>query len=554
MGNALLTGVSGLNSHQKMLEVIGNNLANLNSTAYKAQRVLFSDLLYQTVSAASSGANGLIGGINPAQVGSGSQVSQISSNFTQGNLEPTGQDLDFAIDGDGFFVVSGGGSPKYTRAGSFAVDADGLLIDPATGYRVQRFGDAGEPNGIDPSFQTAGDMNIHVPFGASIPGKTTTQVNLVGNVSSDSVGPAAEVLATNAPWLAGGVPATAATLLSALDSSVTPYVGGDSIQFTGTNMDGTPVNTTFNVDATTTVGDLLNAITAAFPDGTATIDVDGNIQLTSNTVGEALFSIQIRDVAGNTGAVRYDTHPFVVSENGRDGTKVLGGFEVFDIRGKAHTVTTTLQKQADGSWNLTATIPDGDGTILDGQIDNIRFNDDGSFLEAGGVGLADLNLSFTWRDLAQPQVITLGFGTQNSYDGMTQLSASSTTSAFQDGYASGTLTELRMSSNGLMEGVATNGRSIPLAQVAIATFRNPSGLTRAGANYYDTSLASGDAEIGTALSGDRGTVKSNYLERSNVDIALEFTQLITAQRGFSANARTITVTDEILQELTGLIR
>jgi flagellar hook protein FlgE len=137
---------------------------------------------------------------------------------------------------------------------------------------------------------------------------------------------------------------------------------------------------------------------------------------------------------------------------------------------------------------------------------------------------------------------------------MTQLSASSTTSAFQDGYASGTLTEVRMSSNGLMEGVATNGRSIPLAQLAIATFRNPSGLTRAGSNYYDTSLASGDAEIGTALSGDRGTVKSNYLERSNVDIALEFTQLITAQRGFSANARTITVTDEILQELTSLIR
>lgn len=554
MGNALLTGVSGLNSHQKMLEVIGNNLANLNSTAYKAQRVLFSDLLYQTVSAASSGANGLIGGINPSQVGSGSQVGQITANFTQGNLEPTGQDLDFAIDGDGFFVVSGGGSPRYTRAGSFAVDADGLLIDPSTGYRVQRFGDAGEPNGVDPSFQTAGDMNIHVPFGASIPGKTTSIVNLVGNLSSDSVGPAAEVLATNAPWQSGGLPATASTLLNDLDSSVTDYVAGDSLQFTGTNKDGTPVNTTFNVGPATTMGDLLNAMTAAFPDATASIDTSGNLRLTSNTTGEALFSVQVRDVAGNTGAVRFDTHPFVVSENGRDGTKVLGGFEVYDIRGKAHTVTTTLQKQADGSWDLTATIPDGEGTILDGQIGNIRFNDDGSFLEAGGVGLEDLNLSFTWRDLAQPQVITVGFGSQNSYDGMTQLSAASTTSAFQDGYASGTLTEVRMSSNGMIEGVATNGRSIPLAQLAIATFRNPSGLTRAGSNYYDTSLASGDAEIGTALSGDRGTIKSNYLERSNVDIALEFTNLITAQRGFSANARTITVTDEVLQELTSLIR
>ena len=554
MGNALLTGVSGLNSHQKMLEVIGNNLANLNSTAYKAQRVLFSDLLYQTVSAASAGANGVIGGINPSQVGSGSQVGQITANFSQGNLEPTGQALDFAIDGDGFFVVSGGGAPKFTRAGSFQVDADGLLIDPSTGYRVQRFGDAGEPNGVDPSFQIAGDNNIHVPFGASIPGKTTSRVNLVGNLSSDAVGPAAEILSTNAPWLAGGLPAAAATLLSALDSSVTPYAPGDSLQITGTNKDGTPVNTTFNVTAGTTVGDLLGAITAAFPDGTASIDVDGNMQLTSNSVGEALFSIQVRDVAGNTGAMRFDTHPFVVEENGRDGTKVLGGFEVYDIRGKAHTVTTTLQKQSDGSWTLSASIPSNEGTILDGSIQNIRFNDDGSFNDAAGVGLADLNLSFTWRDLAQPQVITLGFGTQNSYDGMTQLSAASTTSAFQDGYASGTLTEVRVSTNGMIQGVATNGRSIPLAQLAIATFRNPSGLTRAGANYYDTSLASGDSEIGTALSGDRGTVKSNYLERSNVDIALEFTQLITAQRGFSANARTITVTDEILQELTSLIR
>src|SRR5690349_19589124 len=209
-------------------------------------------------------------------------------------------------------------------------------------------------------------MNIHVPFGASIPGKTTSRVDLVGNLSSDSVGPAAEVLSTNAAWLAGGLPATPATLLSALDSSVTPYAAGDSLQFTGTNQDGTPVNTTFNVGPATTVGDLLNAITAAFPDGTATVDVDGNFQLTANSTGEALFSIQIQDVAGNTGAMRFDTHPFVVSENGREGTKVLGGFEVYDIRGKAHTVTTTLQKQADGSWNLTATIPTGEGTILDG--------------------------------------------------------------------------------------------------------------------------------------------------------------------------------------------
>src|SRR5262245_44395242 len=98
MSNPLLTGVSGLASHQKMLEVIGNNLANLNSTAYKEQRVLFSDLLYSTLSAASSGSAGVLGGINPSQVGSGSQIASVDSNFSQGNLQPTGQPLDFAID------------------------------------------------------------------------------------------------------------------------------------------------------------------------------------------------------------------------------------------------------------------------------------------------------------------------------------------------------------------------------------------------------------------------------------------------------------------------
>ena len=122
MANALITGVSGLNSHQRMLEVIGNNLANLNTTAYKSRRTLFSDMLYETVRAASGGTNGELGGVNPAQVGSGSRVARIDLQFSQGNFETTGGQLDFALEGNGFFIVNDGTQNLYTRAGAFGVE------------------------------------------------------------------------------------------------------------------------------------------------------------------------------------------------------------------------------------------------------------------------------------------------------------------------------------------------------------------------------------------------------------------------------------------------
>jgi len=108
--------------------------------------------------------------------------------------------------------------------------------------------------------------------------------------------------------------------------------------------------------------------------------------------------------------------------------------------------------------------------------------------------------------------------------------------------------------DGTLSGVASNGLKFDIAQLAIASFSNPDGLLNAGGNYYKASLASGSAEIGTALSGDRGAIRAGQLEGSNVDLALEFTKLLVAQRGFSANARTITVTDEVLEELTNIIR
>jgi flagellar hook protein FlgE len=160
MANSLLTGISGLRGHQKMLEVVGNNLANLNTTSFKASRVLFSDLMYELQRGASSTSNGLLGSVNAVQIGTGSRVSQVSKDFQQGNLEASGKPLDLAVDGSGLFVTKSGNNTYFTRAGAFSLDQEGYLSDPATGNLVQRFGALGEPDGVNPSFQTSGDSRI----------------------------------------------------------------------------------------------------------------------------------------------------------------------------------------------------------------------------------------------------------------------------------------------------------------------------------------------------------------------------------------------------------
>ena len=137
MSNALLASVSGLKAHQKMLDVAGNNLANLNTTAYKASRISFVDLLSETLQEASQ-PTALIGGTNPQQIGSGVAVGAIDRDTTQGSLVNTGQSLDMAIEGAGYFVLNDGQQHVYTRVGSFAVDSQYYLVDPSTGYRDRK--------------------------------------------------------------------------------------------------------------------------------------------------------------------------------------------------------------------------------------------------------------------------------------------------------------------------------------------------------------------------------------------------------------------------------
>jgi flagellar hook protein FlgE len=554
MANALQTGVAGLNTHNQLLNVVGNNIANVNTVAYKGRRVTFSDLFYQTLRSSSGTTTGGMGGVNPSQIGSGSRVSQIALNTSQGNFEATGDPLSVAIDGQGFFVVQSPSGPLYTRAGAFGVDESGYLVDPATGYLVQRFGSVGEETGTGIAFQTTGDNSIRIPFGAVIPGRATTQVQIKGNLPSTATGPVAQTLRSTDPFTASGSPADASTLLNDLDINLVDYVSGDTLSITGTDSNGAPVLVSLSVDGTTTLGDLVNAINGAFSGATASLDSAGRLILQSNDTGPSFLSLSLRDGLGNTGGSNLSGARMIVTAVGKDADVIRGTVQVFDGRGTPYNLQLTFEAQSDGSWDLTATLPASAGTIIDGEVRGIRFNDDGSFGLVTGTGLGGPTMTIQFSGQSLPQELLLSFGSPGLFDGLTSVSSEALLTGSQDGFGAGSLTTVRIDSDGTILGIATNGVAMPLAQLAVASFQNEAGLESRGQNYFAESRNSGSVVLGTASAGGRGSIRSGELEQSNVDLAYEFTRLIVAQRGFSANARTITVADAILRELTSLIQ
>ncbi|MCD6287908.1 MAG: flagellar hook-basal body complex protein, partial [Candidatus Hydrogenedentes bacterium] len=181
MGTAIFAGISGLQNQQRALDVIGNNIANVNTTGYRGGRVLFQDLFSATVQGA-SGPSGGRSGTNPSQVGLGVGLANIDINFNQGSFQTTNVASDLGIQGDGFFVLSNGSSLSYTRDGSFGVDPEGYLVDPATGYRVQ-----GYP-AVDGVVDTTGGIgNISIQIGGAALARATSAMTFTGNLDSEAV-------------------------------------------------------------------------------------------------------------------------------------------------------------------------------------------------------------------------------------------------------------------------------------------------------------------------------------------------------------------------------
>ncbi|MFT5300104.1 MAG: flagellar hook protein FlgE [Mariniblastus sp.] len=544
MSQTLLTGASGLLAHQRKLDIVANNLANINTTAYKSQRVLFSDLLYNTLQPASGpAAEANIGGTNPQQIGFGVEVSNISNNFSQGVLTATGESFDFAIQGDGFFVVQGA-EQQFTRDGSFTLDQNGQLVNPSTGGLVQRFGTIGDENG----FQSVGETSIFVPLGASVPGRQTTESGFVGNLPATASPPLAEVLVTASPLTAGGAPATAATLINDLDINSVDYIGGDILEVVATNSDGSSFSINFPLGPTATLGDLTAAIDAEITGASIAIDALGNLVVTADEAGESFLSVNLDDADTNTGSSDYNASSFLEEIEGNDGGTFESTIQVFDLRGSPSTLQVSFEKQDHNRWNARFSSGSEDITIVDGLVEGISFNEDGSFQVVSGINEGDANIELEIASLTGSQIINV------SLENLTHLATNFSATYDQDGYPPGNIVSVGVTSDGIMEGVATNGRRLEIAQLAVATFVNNQGLENIGGNSYVSSSNSGVAQVGPALSGGGGGIRGGQLETSNVDVALEFTQLIVAQRGFSANARSITVASEVLEELNTIIR
>ena len=408
-----------------------------------------------------------------------------STDETQGTITTTGNALDLALQGGGAFVVNDGTQDYYTRAGSFSVDQNNYLIDPATGDRVQRFGAVGEATATTPGFQTDGNNGILIPNTTGIPGQATTVVDLTGNLSASATGPLAAALTSAQAFTVGGAPATSATLLNSLDGRSAPYQAGDSVVISGTDANGTAVNTTLAVTGTSTLGDLVNAINAAYPQSTASINASGDLVVQSNTTGPSSLSLNLADASGNAGSTNFGNYAAATTVTGKTGDTVNTSVQVYDSRGTAHELALTFQKQSDGSWNLTAALNPQEGTMVSSTINGIQFNADGSFQQISG-GSPDI--SFQIAGLAGTQTVSLSPGTTNGFGGLTEFGgATSAAATSQDGFAAGFLTSLSVGQDGVISGVFTNGQTLAIAQLATASFANSEGLNRVGNNYYTPS-------------------------------------------------------------------
>lgn len=221
---------------------------------------------------------------------------------------------------------------------------------------------------------------------------------------------------------------------------------------------------------------------------------------------------------------------------------------VFDEQGGEHELTVEFTKTAPNTWDFAITVTGG--TVNGGDTGTITFNDDGTL-----VGIEEIDFDFTPDGFGASQLVTVDFGLADTIGGLSQFSAASTAVlSEQDGYTMGDLQQISIDQFGVISGSFTNGTTLVLGQVAMADFNNPSGLFRAGDNMYLPSANSGTAVINYAGEGSQSVITSGALEMSNVDLAQEFTNMITAQRGFQSNARVITTSDEMLQELVSLKR
>ncbi len=515
MQRSLFTAISGLNNHQTKLDVIGNNIANVNTTAFKSGRVLFSDILNQTLQGASAPQENR-GGINPAQVGLGMQIAAVDNNHTQGNLQSTGRELDMAIQGSGFFVVSDGNQHFYSRDGSFSRGTDGNLVNASNGMRVMGWmaGDQGEIDTTQPT------QNINIPLGFRAEANATGQMVFRGNLDASVQPFSAEVVTASE-----GSP----TENAVQEIHVNHAQGGSfTLSFDGETTGPIPYDASADQVRTALEGQI------------GVIGV-GDIQVEGNVGGpwtveftEDLALTEVDEIGIDIEGLHYD-FPLEM--------------DMYDSLGNVHTLQLRFEKAGVNQWTWEAFIQDGAEALGSGS-GVITFDSQGD-IQAGQEGLFVLDPipAGTSLEGADPVQVSLDFSALSQLVGDTDAVLQ-----HQNGFPMGILNDFTVGSSGVITGTYSNGMVTDLGQIALGRFENPEGLSKVGNNMYQTTSNSGEVLLGRPGTQGRGIIERSTLEMSNVNIAYEFTEIITTSRAFQANSRVISSSDELLQEVVKLKR
>ncbi len=489
MLTAFNTALSGLSADSTAVSVTGNNIANLNTTGFKASSVSFADVMSATLSADGS-----------TQLGMGVKTPTTNKDFSQeGSLVSTTNGLSAAIEGQGFFIdKTAAGAILYTRDGNFKTDANGTLMT-AQNEAVQGWvGAAGKINTNTPL------GNIVVPTGTLEPAVATANMSL--NTNLDATAPVVTDLSSVTVTTGG-----------------TGYSASPTVTITGGG--GTGATATATV-----VGGVITAINITNP----------GVGYTSAP------TITISDPTGTGGtATGTIATPALTSSNATYSTSI----QVFDSLGTAQTLSMDFWKISNGNWTWGVSTPNGTTT----STGTLAFDTNGN-LTSPSSNPASPNIAITGlSDGASNMNVNLNFFANGS-PVITQYAQGSTTaSTTQDGSAAASVTGVGIGSGGVVLASLSNGKQLQVGQLAIANFANPSSLIAVGNNDYQVSGLTSQPAIGAAGSGGRGDVEGNTLESSTVDIATEFTQLMTFQNSYQANARVITTANNIEQQTVNLI-
>ncbi len=660
MLRSLYSSVSGLKNHQLKMDVLGNNIANVNTLGFKGSRINFSEALNQLVSNSHMSPDG--GYLDPMQIGLGMKATSMDTRFNQGAIESTGNMTDMAIDGDGFFVLRNGDQNVYSRVGTFYFNSDGKLVNHSglsvQGWMLNDTTDASnlgsnnisditvDQNSISDAIATqnvflSGNLNaslkpeaevwssgneyftratvdggaiagavnvvagtndqfvVEVQTGSSTPTSATltlsagnyatvddlvaeinTQIagniNLNGRIEAINNGGAIRFRSlennpdTNITLRSGtndvladlqiangaagsSASATETTALDDLFQTTTSLVSGDTIAISGTNPDGTPVNNTFTYGAAndgTTLGDLINTINSSYTGVTASLQ-DGKVVLTDNVVGDSQTTISLNAGGSNVGEIVLSG--FLNTTPGFTG-KATSSMVVYDSQGGSHSLVVEFIKSENSNewaWNV---VTSGDEQVLGGGSGRATFNEAGaltSFTTSDGISALQIDPG----NGAENMSITLHAEGDENHAGLSQFnSVSNLLVRDQDGRAVGSLVGLSIAKDGTVTGTYSNGEIVDLAKIALAKVSNNNGLVNEGDGLYGSSISSGDVNIFSAGSDDQTSILSGALEMSNVDLAQEFTDMITTQRGFQANAKVISTVDQLMNDLIQLKR